>query len=499
MDNKKKLKDVLQGLKLEVVEGPINLEIAGITTDSKTVKENFLFIAVKGSSYDGHDFIKEVIAKGAAAVIIEKDARQACDACNATKIIVSDSRKSLAEAAHNFYGRPAEKARIIGITGTNGKTTISYLAEAILKTAGFNPGVIGTVNYRYGSRQIPATNTTPGALQLTEMLYNMTSKGVNYVAMEVSSHSLEQRRIWGIDFKTAVFTNITPEHLDYHKNMQEYKNAKAKLFEGLLEHSTSVLNIDDDFGKELTRRIKSSILTYGLTKDADIRPEGVTLSKNGIELIAVTPKGKIKLHSKLSGRFNLYNILASIGIGISENIDLDKISKGIESVQLIPGRLEEISCGQAFKVYVDYAHTDDALKNVLPVLRELTKGRLITLFGCGGNRDTTKRPRMGNVASVLSDYVIITTDNPRSESPQDIANQVFDGVVKEKRDKTFVILDRYQAIKKAISLASSNDIVLLAGKGHETYQIFKNMVQQFDDREVARKVLSEMGCNKCLQ
>ncbi len=490
MQNRKKLKDILEGIEIKSVDGTINADIYGITTDSKAVKENFIFIAVKGGSYDGHDFIKEAIEKGAKAVIAQEDPG---DIKNATKIIVSDSRKALAEIAHKFFDKPAAKARVIGITGTNGKTTISYLAESVLKLAGFNTGVIGTVNYRYGSRQIPATNTTPGALQLVEILNGMVTKGVNSIVMEVSSHSLEQHRVWGIDFKTAVFTNITPEHLDYHKNMHEYKNAKAKLFERLSKQDTAVLNIDDEFGKELVSRVKSQVLTYGFTKDADIRPESVSFTSQGIELKAITPAGKLKLHSKLSGRFNLYNILATIGIGISEKIALDKIAAGIQAVEFVPGRLQEISCGQPFKVYVDYAHTDDALKNVLTVLRELTRGKIITLFGCGGNRDTFKRPRMGKVASELSDYVIITTDNPRSESPQDIAEEVIKGVPKNKLDKTYIILDRQEAIKKAISLAEENDTVLLAGKGHETYQIFKNMVQQFDDREIVKKILVETG------
>jgi len=329
----------------------------------------------------------------------------------------------------------------------------------------------------------------------------MVTNGANYIIMEVSSHSLEQERVWAIDFKTAVFTNITPEHLDYHKNMQEYKRAKGILLRGLARHATAVLNTDDDFGKELAGELSGvRVLRYGLNASAEIRPEKFSLSSAGTEAVIITPKGKIKLRSKLVGKFNLYNILAAIGVGIAENVELEKIKSGVEALKLVPGRLERVLCNQPFDVYVDYAHTDDALKNVLTAIRELTLGRVITLFGCGGDRDKTKRPRMARIASELSDYVIITTDNPRGEDPKTIAEEVAAGIPKNKSGNSFVVLDRQEAIKKAISLAKEGDIVLLAGKGHETYQIFKNMIQPFDDREIAKKVLANIGYTQtCLR
>jgi len=494
MESKKKLKEILQGVNIKSVEGNININISGIAADSKAIRENFAFIAVNGTSVDGHNYIEEAVKKGADVVVAQEDFLETGAVKAVTKVLVVDSRKASAQIAHNFYDRPCDKARVVGITGTNGKTTVSYLCESIFKEAGFGAGVIGTINYRYGLRMIPATNTTPGALKLAEIMNYMVANGANYIVMEASSHSLDQERVWAIDFKTAVFTNITPEHLDYHKNMLEYKRAKAILFRGLQEGCSAVLNIDDCFGKELADELKTCrVLRYGLNADADIRPEKFSLSSAGTELTAVTPKGIISLHSKLPGKFNLYNILASIGAGIAEGISLEKIAAGIELVKLVPGRLERVVCNQPFDVYVDYAHTDDALKNVLTAIKELAPGRIITLFGCGGDRDVTKRPRMARVASEFSDYIVITTDNPRSEDPKDIAEQVVAGIVKDKLSKTFVVLDRLEAIKKAIGLAKEGDIVLLAGKGHETYQIFKNMIQPFDDREVAKKILSNIG------
>ena len=495
---KKKLREILKGVEIKSESGRTNPDIAGVTTDSKELKESFVFIAVKGNHYDGHNFIKEAIEKGASVIVSQEDFVNAENTKDITRILVSDSRQASADIIHNFYGRPADAMKMVGITGTNGKTTVSYLVEGIFKKAGFNVGVIGTVNYRYNSRQIPATNTTPGALQLVKMLSYMAANNANYAVMEVSSHSLQQSRVRCIDFKIAAFTNVTPEHLDYHKDMEAYKDAKALLFEGLSRDSTAVLNIDDDFGRELSGRTPAKVLKYSLLKNADITAENISFSPTASRMLINTPKGKMKLRTLLVGRFNIYNILASIGVGIAEGVPLDEIIWGIESVTVVPGRLEEVFCGQPFKVYVDYAHTDDALKNILTSLRDLKPKHIITLFGCGGDRDITKRPRMGRVANLLSDYVVITTDNPRSEDPAAIAEQITEGIEKDSLKRVFVALDRRQAIKKAIGLAGKGDIVLLAGKGHETYQVFKNMVQPFDDRECAKKILADLGYAPCL-
>jgi UDP-N-acetylmuramyl-tripeptide synthetase len=496
----KKLPDILNGVEVNLQDGRMNLGITGVTTDSKEVKEGFVFIAVKGSHYDGHNFIKEAIEKGANVIVSQEDFFNVADKKEIVKILVGDSRTASADIIHNFYGRPADAMKMIGITGTNGKTTVSYLTEGILKEAGFNVGVIGTINYRYNLRQIPATNTTPGVLQLVKMLSYMAANAANYAIMEVSSHSLEQNRVRCINFKTAVFTNITPEHLDYHKDMLAYKNAKAMLFKGLSKNSTAVLNVDDDFGKELSTRTPATTLKCSLLRKADITAEKFSFSPNGAQMIVNTPNGKMRIETRLAGRFNVYNILAAIGVGIAENVDSNKIISGIEKLKVVPGRLEEIFCGQPFRVYVDYAHTDDALKNILTSLKDFNPNRIITLFGCGGDRDVTKRPRMGEVASRLSDYVVITTDNPRNEDSAAIAEQITKGIEKNRLGRAFVMLDRRQAIKKAISLAAEGDIVLLAGKGHETYQILKNMIQPFDDREVAKEALSDLGYSSlCLR
>jgi len=493
MDDKKKLKDLLSGVEVVSTGNNLAVEVFGIATDSKSVRDGYLFVAIKGYSRDGHDFINEAVLKGAKAIVAQDGCLPAGDISGAPVILVSDSRKASADISNNFYNRPSDKARVIGITGTNGKTTVSYLCESIFKKAGFKTGVVGTINYRYGQRLIPAVNTTPGALELAQIMGYMVDNGAKYIVMEVSSHSLSQGRVRGVDFKTAVFTNITPEHLDYHKTMQEYKNAKAILFKNLAVHAKAVLNIDDVFGKELSAELccnKSALLTYSLGSNADIYPEKYFLSSSGVEAVIVTPAGKININSRLVGKFNLYNILAAASVGIAESVAIDKIAAGIDDIMVVPGRLEKISCGQKFDVYVDYAHTDDALKNVLGALRELSPAKIITLFGCGGDRDKTKRPRMGKIAASLSDYVIITTDNPRSEDPESIAGQVLEGVLKNDRNKALVIIDRQEAIKKAISLARSGDVVLLAGKGHETYQVFKNTTQPFDDSQIAKNILN---------
>jgi UDP-N-acetylmuramoyl-L-alanyl-D-glutamate--2,6-diaminopimelate ligase len=321
----------------------------------------------------------------------------------------------------------------------------------------------------------------------------MAANAADYAVMEISSHSLRQNRVWGINFKTAVFTNISPEHLDYHKDMQDYKRSKALLFEGLSKDAIAVLNIDDEFGRQLAGGIPSRVLTYGMAEGADIQPQRFSFSVDGTRALINTPGGKVELDSRLVGKFNLYNMLSCIGAAAAEGVDPHHIADGIEAVKTVPGRVEEIAAGQPFKVYVDYAHTDDALKNILCTLNQLPHKRIITLFGCGGDRDTTKRPRMGRVASELSDIVVVTTDNPRSEDPKAIARQVVDGIEKNRLKRSFVVLDRQLAIKKAIGMAQEGDIVLLAGKGHETYQIFKNMVQPFDDRHVAKKALADLG------
>ncbi len=463
-----------------------DVEIKGIACDSKAIREGYLFIAVPGTKTDGHKFVSEAVDRGAVAVVIQKDVVLAD---GIPKIYVSDSRGALAKIASEFYGRPSEKIKCIGITGTNGKTTISYLLDSILSTAGHKVGTVGTISYRIGQRVIPATNTTPGPVELHNYMNEMVRNSFDYAVLEVSSHSLDQRRVEGIKFLIGIFTNLTGEHLDYHKTTDEYFNAKAKLFEGLDDDSHAVINFDDEWGRALLKRSKGKITTYGVKSDAHFRAEEVNLSLDGTKFVIDMPSGRAKIDTKLIGLHNVYNITASIAASVCLRFPLDLIKVGVESLTSVPGRLEAIVCGQPFKVFVDYAHTDDALYNVLSALRPLISKRIIVVFGCGGERDSTKRPRMGRVASRYADYVVVTSDNPRGEEPESIAKEIEAGI---ETKEYVIILDREQAIRDALSKAKSGDCVLIAGKGHEPYQVFKNTIVPFDDREVVRKLLCSM-------
>lgn len=460
-----------------------DIEIKGIACDSKAVSRDYLFIAVPGTKIDGHRFANEAVERGASAVVIEREIPLDD---GIAKVYVKDSRTALAKIANEFYGRPAERLRCIGITGTNGKTTISYLMDSIVSAAGHKAGLIGTINYRIGERIIPAVNTTPGPVELYNFMDKMTQNSIDHLVMEVSSHSLDQKRVEGIDFAAAIFTNLTGDHLDYHKTLGEYFNAKAKLFEGLGAGSYGIINIDDEWGKKLVRRSKGRVMTYGTKTGADFLAGGMELSLSGTKFRINTPGGQIKIETKLIGLHNVYNITAAVAAGSALGFSPEAVKCGAENVRAIPGRLEPIDCGQPFKVFVDYAHTDDALHNVLSALRPLIAERIIVVFGCGGDRDRVKRPRMGKVAGKLADLVIVTSDNPRSEDPRTITEEITAGIeTKNYR----VTVDRMEAIRQALSAARDGDCVLIAGKGHETYQVLKDTTVAFDDREVARKIL----------
>ncbi len=480
-----KIKELLRGVEYKSCSPfPGDIEIRGIACDSKAVNKDYLFVAVPGTKTDGHKFVNEAVERGAVAVVIEREIPLDDGIAG---ICVKDSRTALARIANEFYGRPAEKLRCIGITGTNGKTTISYLMDSIVSAAGHKAGLIGTINYRIGERIIPATNTTPGPVELYNFMDKMLQNSIDHLVMEVSSHSLDQRRVEGIDFAAAIFTNLTGDHLDYHKTMDEYFDAKAKLFEGLGSGSYGIINTDDEWGRKLLRRSKGRIMTYGTKQGADFLTGGIRLSLSGAAFAINTPKGQIKIDTKLIGLHNVYNILAAVAAGAALDFPLEAVKRGVENVRAVPGRLEAIDCGQPFKVFVDYAHTDDALHNVLSALRPLIPGRMIVVFGCGGDRDKTKRPRMGKVAGSLADLVIVTSDNPRGEDPKTITDEIAAGI--ETKNYT-VVTDRAEAIRRSLSEAHDGDCVLIAGKGHETYQVLKNTTVAFDDREIARKILS---------
>ena len=460
--------------------------IRSITDDSRKVKKGDIFIAVRGRDNDGHLFIKNAVKNGANIIIADRDFKAPA---GIEKVLVKDTRSALPVIADNFYGHPSSKLKLIGVTGTNGKTTITYLIESILKSAQKNAGVIGTINYRINGKSIPAKNTTPGTLELYGLLSRMVKNNAYYAVMEVSSHSLDQGRVNGLLFDTAIFTNITKEHLDYHKTLKNYFNTKTKLFEKLKSNGIAILYNDDKMVAGLKSKIKNKVLTYGIDKKSNITAKNITLSLDHSSFEIKTLHGSLKIRTGLIGRHNISNILAAVAAAISLGLPLNVIKRGIESFKLVPGRLETVDAGQSFKIFVDYAHTEDALSNILKLLKEVVRsGRIITVFGCGGNRDRSKRPLMGRVACRLSDRVIVTSDNPRFEDPVKIISEIESGI-KGKFLNYDVVEDRRDAIEKALRCASRNDVVVIAGKGHETYQIIMDKLMPFDDRKVIKELM----------
>ena len=431
--------------------------------------------------------------KGARAVVLEKEPKGIRK--GAVLIRVRDTSKVLPKIAANYYGEPASGLKIIGVTGTNGKTTITYLLESILKKAGKKVGVVGTINYRYGDKAIPSKNTTPGPLELQGIFAEMAKTGVEYVVMEVSSHSLDQERVLGIEFDAAIFTNITREHLDYHRTLARYYAAKRKIFSRLKADGVAILNADDKKVFALKKGIQKKVLTYGIDSPADCRADHIDISLEGSRFVGYVPDGCIEFESNLIGRHNVSNILAAVAIAFTQDIDFWAIKSGVEALNFVPGRLESVKLGQSFKVYIDYAHTDDALGNVLSLLKGLAGGgKIITVFGCGGNRDRQKRPRMGKVACRYSDLVIITSDNPRKEDPRSIVKEIVAGV-RERFCNYRVVIDRRKAISIALARAEAGDIVLIAGKGHERHQILRDRTIPFDDFEIAASIVKRQGMN----
>jgi UDP-N-acetylmuramyl-tripeptide synthetase len=392
----------------------------------------------------------------------------------------------LAKLTAEFYGNPSLKIKVVGVTGTNGKTTITYLLEALIKEAKFSPAVIGTINYRFKDKIFPAKNTTPGPVELQSLLMDMSLEGIDYAVMEVSSHALDQDRVEAINFHSAIFTNLTQDHLDYHNTIENYFQAKAKLFRNLKPSSLAIINNDDACAGKLKGLTRARIVTYGINTPADITAEDIKFDISHTEFSLVTTKGKAEFKSGLIGRHNVYNLLAVVAWSVKEGIDFSIAKSALEKFNVVAGRLERIDSDGGFSVFVDYAHTEDALANVIRTLRQLSRNRIIVVFGCGGERDRTKRPKMGYVVSELADYAIITNDNPRSEDPQEIISGIKMGI---KKGNYCVIPDRFEAIKESLILAKPGDVVLVAGKGHEDYQILKDGKRHFDDREVVRECL----------
>ncbi len=486
-----KLGDVLKGLPiLHSGASPLQ-EVSSLTYNSREAQPGTLFFAIHGEKADGHAFIPQALEKGAIAIVSE---RPAPPELAGRWIQVSALRRALADAARNWLNHPEERLQLIGVTGTNGKTTTTYIIESILAAAGLASGVFGTIEYRMGGKVRVANNTTPESLDLVGYFDELVKAGGKAAVLEVSSHALAQERVWGFHFAVAVFTNLTQDHLDYHKDFEHYFQAKRRLFEGLgaPPPDWAVTNIDDAWGARLLELPFAHHLTYGVEGKAQVMPTHVASTAAGMHATIETPAGKLQIDSPLLGHANLANLLAAISTGVAMGIASTRIEEGIANLHAVPGRFQRIDEGQPFLVVVDYAHTDDALKNVLKTARELTQDRLIVLFGCGGERDRTKRPRMGEAAGALADYVVLTSDNPRSEDPLLIMADALVGL--QRTGKPYIAeVDRGVAIRKALQEAREGDVVVLAGKGHETYQILKDGKIDFDDREVARQVLADMG------
>jgi UDP-N-acetylmuramoyl-L-alanyl-D-glutamate--2,6-diaminopimelate ligase len=472
-----------------VTRGPLNVDIEGIAYDSRQVRRNFLFVALRGRHEDGARYIEDAIRRGAVAIVSEDDRWTRRDIAH---IHVPDARLAMAEIACAFYNNPSGRIEAFGVTGTNGKTTTAFMIRRILEAAGRQPGLIGTIRYEFGNRVIPASRTTPEAPDIQFMLDQMVRQGCRAAVLEVSSHALHQKRVWGVDFDVGIFTNLTRDHLDYHQDMRGYFLAKSQLFRGLgdLEKSASaVINIDDAWGMEIanTQGLRAELLTYGLHPGAMVRAEDIRYGDHATSFFFASPWGNVPVTLPLLGRYNVSNALAALSACCARGIAPADAAEALSALPPVPGRLELVPNDRGLRIFVDYAHTDDALGNVLATLRELGPRKIVCVFGCGGDRDREKRPLMGAIAARLADRVIVTSDNPRTENPEAIIDEVMEGA--GTREHVERVTDREQAIARALALAKPGDFVLVAGKGHENYQDFGSTVVPFDDREVVRRHL----------
>ncbi len=486
------LRELVKDIEVTSIFGDASLDMKSIAYNSASVTKDSLFVAMKGMKVDGHDFVNEAVERGAKGVVLQRLLEKRADVCY---VMVKDSRVALARISSRFYHHPSKELVLVGITGTNGKTTTSYLLESILQKADKKVGVIGTINHHYPEKTIKATHTTPESLEIQRILRDMVDSGVSHVVMEVSSHALDLKRVDGCSFNAAVFTNLSRDHLDYHQDMTSYYKCKERLFTDLLEQGRELpwvaINRDDPKGKALVKVAKGRILTFGMSAEADVWVDGVTCGIRGTSANIHSPQGAFVVASPLLGSLNLYNMLAATSVGISLEIPLDVIKAGIESVGHVPGRLQRVLGNHDIDVFVDYAHTSDALERVLLALREIEQTRIICVFGCGGDRDPGKRSLMGKVSGRLSDFTVITSDNPRTEDPDRIIAEIEKGIRQNGAATYTTIPDRKQAIHYAIELAKPGDVVLIAGKGHETYQILGTEIRPFDDTTVAGEALNK--------
>ncbi|MCR3757855.1 UDP-N-acetylmuramoyl-L-alanyl-D-glutamate--2,6-diaminopimelate ligase [Clostridium felsineum] len=480
-----KLKQILGDVEYELICGDLNVDIDNVNYDSRKVKEKGLFFCIEGYTSDGHAFIEKAVKNGAGAIVCTKVPEKLP---NCTVIKVKDGRKAMALLGAAFYGNPALKLKLIGITGTNGKTTSTYMMKSMLESSGYKVGLIGTIANYIGDKKIESHRTTPESLELQELFRDMVNEGIEYCVMEVSSHSLYLSRVYGISFNQGIFTNLTQDHLDFHKTFENYYKAKMILFEN---SKNSIINIDDTYGKRVFDDVNNNKITYGLTNEADLRAENLKMTSRGTEFDLCYKDLKEHVKINIPGKYNVYNALGSVAALLNEGISMEKVKEGLKNLSSVPGRCEIVThnTNVNFDVVLDYAHTPDGLEKVLKASREFTKGRLISVFGCGGDRDKTKRPIMGKIGAELSDIAVITSDNPRSEKPEEIIKDIVGGI---KGNNYVIVENRKEAIKKAMLMAKKDDVIVLAGKGHENYQILADKTIHFDEKEIVSEFIKEL-------
>jgi UDP-N-acetylmuramoyl-L-alanyl-D-glutamate--2,6-diaminopimelate ligase len=490
-----KLTDLASRLAVCELVGDGNIEIGGLQMDHRKILPGDLFVCIKGRSFDGHQFAKQAVASGAVALVAERKVD-----VDVPQLIVKNARYAMPVLASHFFHYPSNELKVIGITGTNGKTTTSYIIEHILSGAGYTTGLMGNIETKIGSERIPNYGTnTQESIDLQRNLRKMRDVGSEYCVMEVTSNGLDAGRVIGCRFRTGIFTNLTQDHLDYHETMDNYKAAKGLLFSRMGNSFSpdpdsvqyAVLNADDEASADFAKLTTAQVITYGINREADVRATNIRISAKGTSFFCTTFKGNAQIRMKLIGKFNVYNALGAIAATLLEGVTLEQIRHSLEEMTAVEGRMEVVDQGQQFLVLVDYAHTPDGLENALSAIKEFAQGKIITVFGCGGDRDRTKRPLMGKVAAAYSDYIFVTSDNPRTEDPEAILRDIEPGIREAgfARSLYELIPDRRLAIQRAIDLASPNDVVLIAGKGHETYQEIMGVKHDFDDRLVAKEAI----------
>ena len=478
-----KISELVKNAGCVSIEG-IDRDISEMSYNTSTVTDGCLFFCIEGYKTDGHLFAKKAVENGARAVVISKDVEVGNDI---TKIYVKDTRDAMAKMASNFYGNPSSRLNIIGITGTNGKTTSTFMLKSILDEAGHKTALLGTIYNIIGDKTEIAKRTTPESLDLQKMFYEMVSAGIDTCIMEVSSHSLALKRVYGVNFKSCIFTNLTQDHLDFHKTMENYFKTKMMIFDNC---EIASINMDDEYGTRASSMLSNRQINFGINNKCDIMAKDIKIKEDSTEFTLSYKNNDIPVIINMPGKFNVYNAIGCASVCIGLGITLDKIKDGLEKLKNVPGRSEIINTKKGFTIVIDYAHTPDGIVNILKTAREYTKGRLITVFGCGGDRDKTKRPKMGKAAGELSDFCIVTSDNPRSEDPKSIIDDILPGI-EETHCNYVIIVDRIEAIRHAIKMGKYGDVIVIAGKGHETYQVLKDKTIHFDEREIVSAILKE--------